>query len=80
MGWSGLQNGALLSRAAREFDAFVTLDHSMQHQQMLPPGLAILVLRLSNNKPETVLGVTTEILNALASAKPGEVVHVSAAH
>ncbi|MEM7734244.1 MAG: DUF5615 family PIN-like protein [Deinococcota bacterium] len=32
-GWQGTTNGALLKLAADEFDVFVTMDKSLQHQQ-----------------------------------------------
>jgi hypothetical protein len=36
MGWSGIENGALLSRASAEaFDALVTNDHAMEYEQNL---------------------------------------------
>jgi hypothetical protein len=77
MGWSGVQNGALLRRAAREFDVFVTFDHSIQHQQVLPQDLSLLVLRLPNNKPETVAPVVEKILERLRELPPGTVAHIS---
>lgn len=35
-GWAGLLNGALLRAADAEFDAFVTLDRGIVHQQTSP--------------------------------------------
>ncbi|MEO5762448.1 MAG: hypothetical protein ABIR28_09070 [Vicinamibacteria bacterium] len=35
MGWSGVKNGALLALAANEFDAFLTVDKNLPHQQNL---------------------------------------------
>ena len=49
MRWGGLKNGELLRRAALEFDVFLTLDRSIQHQQVLPPELAMITLRLKSN-------------------------------
>ena len=31
MGWSGVKNGALLALAAKDFDAFVTVDKSLPY-------------------------------------------------
>ena len=33
MGWSGLTNGALLEKAAKEFDVFLTGDRNLTFQQ-----------------------------------------------
>jgi len=35
MGWSGLTNGALLEKAAQEFDVFLTGDRNLTFQQTL---------------------------------------------
>jgi hypothetical protein len=45
MGWSKLSNGELLAAAERSFDAFITTDQNLRHQQNLAgKRLAILVL------------------------------------
>jgi predicted nuclease of predicted toxin-antitoxin system len=35
MGWSGVKNGRLLALAALEFDALITVDKNLPHQQNL---------------------------------------------
>jgi hypothetical protein len=35
MGWAGVKNGELLTRAAGEFDALITIDRSMTFQQKI---------------------------------------------
>ncbi len=45
MGWSTLSNGDLLNAAEAQFDAFITTDQNLRHQQNLAGRrLAILVL------------------------------------
>lgn len=45
MGWSGLENGALLRSAEEAFDALITTDQSLRYQQNLAGRrLAIVVL------------------------------------
>ena len=34
MGWSSKSNGELLALARDEFDAFITLDRNLEHQQI----------------------------------------------
>ncbi len=52
-GWSGIKNGKLLELAARDFDAFITVDKNLPYQQntaTLP--FAVFVLdALSNELP-----------------------------
>jgi hypothetical protein len=71
MRWSGITNGSLLRRAAGQFDVFLTIDRSLQYQQNLPPNLAMITLRVPNNKPETVLAKAPNILEALETLQPG---------
>ena len=33
IGWSGIKNGALLARASKSFDAFITSDKNIEYQQ-----------------------------------------------
>jgi hypothetical protein len=51
MGWSGVENGDLLSRAAASaFDALITNDHAMEHEQNLASlPLAVVYLNASAN-------------------------------
>jgi hypothetical protein len=76
--WSGTKNGALLRRAASEFDAFITLDRSIQHQQVLPPTLIFITLRPNGNLPANVVELAPQILEALATAGPGKPITVLA--
>ncbi len=71
MRWSGIKNGALLLRAAQEFDVFITLDRSIEHQQQIPDGLAMITLRLPNNRAGTVIAKAPLILHALQAIQPG---------
>ena len=44
MGWAGIGNGLLLSQAAKEdFDAFITVDRGIEHQQNMS-GLPLPVI------------------------------------
>ncbi len=44
-GWNGKDNGELMRLAQREFDALVTMDRSILHQQNLE-GIALVILLL----------------------------------
>ena len=67
-GWSGVKNGELLALAETEFDAFVTLDRNMEHQQPL--------LSVPTNRVADVLPLAPQILSALSRAKKGTVIYV----
>jgi hypothetical protein len=46
MGWTGIRNSELLQLAAGEFDAFLTADQNLEHQQnlsALPIAVVVLV-------------------------------------
>jgi predicted nuclease of predicted toxin-antitoxin system len=73
MGWSGIKNGQLLQKAASAFDCFLTVDRNLQFQQRLDSlPLAVLVIRASDNRLETLRSLIPEILQALGSIKPSE--------
>jgi hypothetical protein len=79
MGWAGIKNGPLLARAADEFDAFLTVDQNIQHQQRLPvPGLAIIILRAGSNDIDALRPLMEEVRAILQTVKGGEVRLVSA--
>lgn len=52
-GWDSLENGDLLQAARDEFDALVTTDRGIPHQQDLSGiGFAVLVLEAKSNRLE----------------------------
>jgi hypothetical protein len=78
MGWLGIGNGALLRRAVESgFEAMVTADRSIEHQQNLAKiGIGLVVLVARKNRIEDHLPLLPELLEALATIQPGQVVHV----
>jgi hypothetical protein len=71
MGWTTIQNGALLTLASQHFDVFVTLDRNLSFQQNLDSfSIAVVVLaktsRLTDLKP-----LIPNLLLAIESAQPG---------
>jgi predicted nuclease of predicted toxin-antitoxin system len=80
MGWSGLKNGALLSRVAGFFDVFLTIDRGLVHQQRLQGiPFAILMLAARSNDIDTLRPLMPEAREALARIQPGEVIRVGSA-
>lgn len=76
-GWSGKKNGELLRAAAREFDAFITMDSNLQHQQNLSDlDLAIVVLKAQSNAYSVIAPLIPEVNRILTDLRPGEIRHV----
>jgi hypothetical protein len=72
MGWSGIENGDLLSRAATAaFDAVVTNDHGFEFEQnlsILP--IADVYLNVGANTIETLRAIIPELMIALNVLQP----------
>jgi len=77
LGWSGLQNGELLRRAAGQMDAFITMDSNLQFQQRLEGSpFGVIVIHARSNRMADLLPVIPLMLAALAELVPGTVRHV----
>ncbi len=76
-GWTGKQNGDLLSLAEAVFDVFVTVDANLRYQQNLTGRqISIVILRSSSNRLEHLRQYFPACVLAIEKIKPGEVVHV----
>jgi len=79
MGWAGKRNSELLRLAEREFDAFLTVDRKLQHQQKLSAfRIAVIVLVAPSNSLLDLRPLIPKVLEALPQAKPGETTVVAA--
>ena len=79
LGWAGVRNGALLTRAAGQFDAFVTVDRNLAFQQRIDAlPFAVLVLRARSNRLADLRPLVPLLLEALVTVRPGEVKWVEA--
>ncbi len=75
----GLKNGLLLAAAAQDFDVLVTADSNLYHQQTVTRfDLAVIVLRAFRTKLEFLLPAVPEVLRAIETIRPGEIVFVYA--
>ncbi len=78
-GWSGLKNGDLLSRAAENFDVFVTVDQGIKYQQNLVNyEICVVALAARTNDIRDLEPLVPALLAALSDARPGEVIRVAA--
>jgi predicted nuclease of predicted toxin-antitoxin system len=76
-GWSGKQNGELLSLAEAAFDVLVTVDTNLLYQQNLAGRrIGIVVLHSSSNRLEHLRQYFPACVSAIEKIKLGEIVQV----
>ena len=76
-GWAGKKNGELLRLAIGSVDVFVTIDSSLVYQQTvgaLSFGVVVLVVR--SNRLGDLLPLVPDLLTAVISVEPGQVLRV----
>ncbi|HEV1996241.1 MAG TPA: DUF5615 family PIN-like protein [Candidatus Acidoferrum sp.] len=79
-GWSGKQNGELLSLAEISFDVLVTVDTSLRYQQNLSGRrIAVVILQSSSNRLGHLRQYFPACVLAIEKIKPGEIVQVGSA-
>ena len=77
MGWAGKRNGELLQLAAADFDALLTADQNLEHQQNLGAlPLAVIVLVAPTNRVESLRLLIPHLLETLQTLAPGQFVRV----
>jgi predicted nuclease of predicted toxin-antitoxin system len=79
MGWSGIENGHLLARAASEgFAAIVTKDANLQYEQNLVQlPLSVIILRAPSNDIDDIRPLLPALRKALANLPAKQVIMVS---
>jgi hypothetical protein len=78
MGWASIENGELLDLAvAAGFEAFVTADRNVEHQQNIARiGLGLVVLVGRSNRREHMMPLAPQVATALETLRPGQIIHV----
>ena len=77
MGWAGIKNGALLRLADGKFDAFLTVDQGIEHQQSLAGlRICVVVMLAPSNDVDDLRPLLPAVEQSLASIRPGEVIRV----
>lgn len=77
IGWASKLDGSLLRDADAEFDVLVTVDRNLVHQQNLSGiRLAIIVLVAYSNNIRVLRLLVPDLMEALRTIQPGQVVHV----
>jgi len=79
LGWTSLGNGALLRKAAAEFDALLTADQNIEFQQNLKTlPMAVVVLVADSNRFESLEPLVSDLLRVLETLQPKVLVRVGA--
>ncbi len=77
MGCGDLDNGDLLDAMGDDFDALVTTDRGIPHQQhLVDRAFGVVVLRAKSNRLADLLPLVPETLRKLTFLEPGTVVVV----
>jgi hypothetical protein len=74
-GWSELTNGALLRMGEAQFDAFITTDKNLGHQQNLS-GMRLAILVLPTTSWPRIQQHIPEVVAAANALKPGDFVEL----
>ena len=78
-GLAGKKDGDLLTAASGRFDAFITMDRSLQWQQRMSDfNLAVVVIRARSNSLLSIRPLVPDLLRLLSFVGPGQVVRVGA--
>jgi hypothetical protein len=76
-GWAGRTNGELLRLAERQFDAFITVDRGIGHQQPLTRlNIAVIILAAPSNRLGHLRPLMPAVAAALEHVRPGHVVGI----
>jgi len=79
VGWASIENGTLLRLAEQEFDAFLTNDQNLEHQQNLKKlDLAIVVLVALTNDIDDLRPLMPAVNEALSQISAGQIVYIKA--
>ena len=78
MGWAGIKNGELLTRAQGQFDVFVTVDRNLFFQQNLPQfNISVMILQAATNRLNDLQPLMPKLLSVLPTVPKGQVRWVS---
>ena len=78
-GWKGMRNGELLERATAVFDALVTMDRGIEHQQNLRKyTIGVVLISAKSNRIEDILPAMLRVNEVLREVQSGQVIHVTA--
>ncbi len=76
-GWGSKENSELLELAQHEFDALITTDQGIPHQQNLSRfDLTVVLLEAKSNRLSDLTPLVEKAVDALREARPGKLIRV----
>ncbi len=79
LGWQGKRNGELLQQAAATFDALVTIDKGIEHQQSLSKyAIGVILISARSNRIQDIQPAMLKVNQVLREVRPGRVIYVTA--
>jgi predicted nuclease of predicted toxin-antitoxin system len=76
-GWSGKENGELLSLAEQQYEVLLTIDKNIRHQQnLVGRNISILIIRTASNDYEDIRHHIPAAIEALKRIRPGQFIEV----
>ena len=77
-GWKGMRNGELLRQAAKTFDALITMDKGIEHQQNLRKYIiGIILISAKSNRLQDIQPAMRRVNEVLKTLEPGQVIPVT---
>ena len=75
-GWKGMRNGELLRQAAATFDALITMDKGIEHQQNLREyAIGVVLISAKSNRLQDIQPIMLRVNQILRILEPGQVIH-----
>ena len=76
-GWRSSEDGPLLTLAQEQFDVFVTIDRSLEHQQNLERfNLGFIIVRVRSNEIRAYEPLFPQLREAAENVRAGQVIHI----
>ena len=77
-GWKGMRNGVLLQKASADFDALVTMDKGIEHQQNLRKyEIGVILISARSNRIQDIQPAMGKLNEVLREVQLGHVIHVT---
>ena len=76
VGWTGIQNGALLRLTEQHFDVFITSDQGLKYQQNLA-NRQLAIVQLPANQVPLVVRLAPKLQEALNRIQTGELIEIT---
>jgi hypothetical protein len=77
LGWGGLPDNILIDRLRGQCEVFLTIDQGFEHEHNLSLlGFGIVIVHVPRNRLGHYAAIRDEIIHAVSTVRPGEVVHV----